>query len=140
MRSVHAHLLLFAIKLPRSPHPWSPLLLQRRLFFSRPRMSSNLSYATTYVHGAPHTTPASHISTLFCSGVHHVYLRTYPTPSNRTTTIAQHITPTATWDTTMRTIIKDERYKVLSSITERKAAFREYIEDVKTRDRVPHLW
>jgi pre-mRNA-processing factor 40 len=51
----------------------------------------------------------------------------------------QHITPTATWDTTMRTIIKDERYKVLSSITERKAAFREYIEDVKTRDRVPHL-
>lgn len=46
-----------------------------------------------------------------------------------------HITPTATWDTTMRTIIKDERYKVLSSITERKAAFREYIEDVKTRDR-----
>jgi hypothetical protein len=36
----------------------------------------------------------------------------------------------------MRTIIKDERYKVLSSITERKAAFREYIEDVKTRDRV----
>ncbi|ELR12577.1 uncharacterized protein ACA1_309660 [Acanthamoeba castellanii str. Neff] len=110
-------LLLFAIKLPRSPHPWSPLLLQRCLLSSPPRMSSNPSYATTYVHGARHTTnttSTSHITHSFCSG---------------------HITPTATWDTTMRTIIKDERYKVLSSITERKAAFREYIEDVKTRDR-----
>jgi hypothetical protein len=51
----------------------------------------------------------------------------------------QHVSPVATWDATMRTIIKDERYKALNSITERKAAFREYIEEVKMKERVRFL-
>jgi pre-mRNA-processing factor 40 len=46
-----------------------------------------------------------------------------------------NVTPNATWDATMRTIIKDDRYKTLATLPERKAAFRDYIEETKTRER-----
>lgn len=36
----------------------------------------------------------------------------------------------------MRTIINDRRYQALRTLAERKATFREYIEEYKIRDRV----
>lgn len=45
------------------------------------------------------------------------------------------ITPSATWNSTMRAVIKDERYNALRTLPERKATFNEYIEETKTKER-----
>jgi pre-mRNA-processing factor 40 len=45
------------------------------------------------------------------------------------------VTPAWTWEQTMRAIITDPMYKALKTLSERKAAFEKYVEDIRRREK-----